>query len=513
MRPFLITVIFFLLMPNSQKIWAQTEKEQLQVIPGELPDPSIIEVNGVYYAAGTSGDWAPIFPIYRSTDLKNWTLISHVFETNPSWTMSSFWAPELYYHNNTFYCYYTARGNDGISKIGVATTTDITKGFKDHGPLIEWGNEAIDAFVYKENTTLYITWKAYGLSPDTPIKILGSKLSDDGLSLIGEHFEELTANAQDWEKGMIEGQCIIKKDDFLYMIYSGNACCGKDCDYQIGVARSRSMEGPWEKYDANPLMISNNSWKCPGHGTVISTKGKWYYLYHAYNLKGFPSLGRAAILSELYWDEKNDWPYFKVDESSTNGERLEKNITDIFDTDKLGPWWVRNVKNSDFKVTLNQGKLILSENHPKQNIHSSGAVLCVIPNDSEFSFSAQITNQNNSLKGLVLYTTKENSLGFGTKGKSLVLWKMEKGIFSEIKNIPLKNNKGIFLKTEVDESNNLKFLYSNGGEEWELVKNPGNINGDNLAWWSSGMKVGLQVKADPESNDKEAHFDNFNISY
>lgn len=35
---------------------AQRLVEQTLVIPGGLPDPSIIEVDGTYYATGTSGD-------------------------------------------------------------------------------------------------------------------------------------------------------------------------------------------------------------------------------------------------------------------------------------------------------------------------------------------------------------------------------------------------------------------------------------------------------------------------
>ena len=60
---------------------------------------------------------------------------------------------------------------------------------KDHGIIIEWREEAIDAFVFKDDDgKLYITWKAYGLTEGRPIEILGSELSPDGLSLVGEHF-------------------------------------------------------------------------------------------------------------------------------------------------------------------------------------------------------------------------------------------------------------------------------------------------------------------------------------
>ncbi|MDN3669830.1 family 43 glycosylhydrolase [Echinicola jeungdonensis] len=126
---------------------------QEQVIPGELPDPSVIKVGDVYYASGSSNNWGPYYPVYQSKNLKNWEFVNYVFDQKPEWTIDSYWAPELFYENGTYYCYYTARRKDGISCIGVATTDDITKGFKDQGVIIEWGNEAIDAFVFKENGT------------------------------------------------------------------------------------------------------------------------------------------------------------------------------------------------------------------------------------------------------------------------------------------------------------------------------------------------------------------------
>ncbi|UWX56703.1 hypothetical protein NYZ99_09085 [Maribacter litopenaei] len=60
--------LVLLLLTFSVHLGAQMTKEQFQVIPGELPDPSIIEIEGTYYATGTTGDWAPIYPIYTSKD-------------------------------------------------------------------------------------------------------------------------------------------------------------------------------------------------------------------------------------------------------------------------------------------------------------------------------------------------------------------------------------------------------------------------------------------------------------
>ena len=172
------------------------------------------------------------------------------------------------------------------------------------------------------------------------------------MTLVGEEFVTLTADDNEFEDNMIEGQCIFEKDGYLYMVYSGNRCCGDGCNYQVGVARSQSMEGPWEKAPSNPLIVGNSSWKCPGHGTVINTNDNWYYLYHAYNTKGFPSLGRAAIFSDMYWDEDSEWPYFKVSEETTDRGSLEKNSTDNFDKSTLNKFWRRNMRASDFGDNL-----------------------------------------------------------------------------------------------------------------------------------------------------------------
>ena len=69
------------------------------VIRGDMADPSAIKVGDTYYAAATSSEWAPFYPIFTSSDLINWKQAGHVFNEKPSWTSHSFWAPELFYHH------------------------------------------------------------------------------------------------------------------------------------------------------------------------------------------------------------------------------------------------------------------------------------------------------------------------------------------------------------------------------------------------------------------------------
>ena len=497
-----------------QLICFQFTRAQENVIPGEFPDPSIVEVNGVYYACGSSNDWGPVFPVYKSTDLRNWTFLCYVFNEAPAWTSNSYWAPELYYHNGKFYCYYTARRKDGISCIGVATTNNIEQGFQDKGVLVEWGNEAIDAFVYKENGKLFITWKAYGLTQGRPIQVLGSELSADGLSLKGEAFTILTAEKDSWEAGGIEGQCVIKNNGYLYMLYSGNGCCGGGCNYQVGVARAKTMKGPWEKYTGNPLLKSNADWKCPGHGTALKTKDTWVYLYHAYPAAGFPFLGRTALMSEIGWN-KNGWPSFKPARADRKqGVLSGDHIQDSFNGDKLAPWWRYDVASYNFDATIKEGTLHLTEVRRSEKNHT-GTALCVNPSVGEFNISTKIIGKNQALKGLVLYATHANSVGIGVKQDTIVVWDVRDGEYSALKKAVVKDASVVYLKAMVTGARYVTFFYSLNNRDWVQIHgiddtNP--VNAAHLQWWSWGLKAGLFVKTDPATADNKAVFDEFSIS-
>lgn len=480
---------------------------QQQVIPGELADPTMIDVNGVFYASGSSNDWGPFYPIYQSNDLKNWSFVEYVFPEKPEWAINSFWAPELFYRDGTFYCYYTARRKDGVSCIGVASTRDLKQGFQDHGVLIEWGNEAIDAFVYEEGEELYITWKAYGLTEGKPIQLLGSKLSKDGLSLEGESFEVMTAESDSWEKGGIEGQTILEHEGYLYMLYSGNACCGANCDYQVGVARAKTMTGPWEKHVGNPILKGNDQWKCPGHGTALKSGEDWFYLYHAYPSDGFPNLGRSALLSQLQWDEQSGWPYFSANSQTGKVDILSTDFSDDFQGNELHENWRFDVGVDNVEVNQEGGKLQLSA----ATQANSPAFLGINPEKADAEFQTVIEGENEVLKSLTFYVTRDNSLGLGVRGDSLVLWKLQKGELLILDKLAIDSGEKVYLKASMKGGKNFDFSYSMDRQNWNAISQT--LIGDNLAWWSWGMKAGLSVWSEENVGEREGSFESFSVKY
>ncbi|WP_227699017.1 glycoside hydrolase family 43 protein [Spirosoma radiotolerans] len=478
------------------------------VIAGDFADPSIIRLGDTYFAVGTSSEWGPVFPIYTSKDLVNWTYMGPVFNEMPPWTMGSFWAPELFYRKGTYYLYYTARRKtDQRSFIGVATTRDLTKGFTDHGLLLEWTTEAIDPFVIDDQGKLFITWKAYGLDRGRPIEILGAELSADGLKVSGQAFPLIKAEPANWEKGGIEGQTIFKRGRYYYMLYSGNTCCGAQCNYQVGLARAQTLQGPWEKYPNNPLLISDKTWKCPGHGTIVVTPDqRYFYLHHAYNGVDFTLTGRQGVLSELIWDDKSQWPAFRYGRSTPRQadsplqatQKQLPNLTVDFSQARNNVPWVWDVSLRKPAYSVHQGQLQLIN----QGSSQMGTFLGLVIKKGTYTMSSDIIPQADLLQSLCLYGDAQNQLGIGIRPGSLELWQIKAGKRQLIKSQPIPEGTPLVtlqVRSKADS------FYEFG---WRIESGPYNritdapLDGAFLPRWDRAPRIGIGLSGKDQGSSR-----------
>lgn len=485
------------------------------VIPGDFADPSVIKVGNTFYAAGTSSEWGPHFPLFTSTDLINWKQAGYVFDAPPSWTASSFWAPELFYYRNTFYIYYVAkRKKDNISYIGVATAADPLKGFTDHGPIIEYGTEAIDPFVINENGVLYMSFKAYGLDK-RPIEILSCRLSADGLKVEGDY----TSLLRDDNRQGMEGQVLIKKNNYYYLFYSAGNCCGLKCSYNVRVARSQKPEGPYEYYKGNPVLTANDTWKCPGHGTLVQAYGdRYFYLYHAYSVKDNVFTGRQGMLDELVWNKASGWPSFKAGTSpsvsaATPGKTdqvVKHDWLDNFDGGKLQPVWQWDFRHSKPRVNMGKGELYLSGDTLAGN--NTGIALTIRPVSGDYEIITEVIGGFHSLDGLVLYGDAGQAVGFGVdKGNKLVIWETKNNQWQALAEAPLKLF-SVRLKMEVKEGYLCRFYWSKYGGPWSELKITGvsAYDGKFLAPWDRSPRPGIIHSG---SQSEPGNFSDFRINY
>ncbi len=372
----------------------------------------------------------------------------------------------------------------GISYIGVATSDSPLHEFTDHGPIVEYGKEAIDAFIYDDNGQLYISWKAYGL--DTrPIELLGCKLSADGLHLDGEPFTLLVD-----EKGIgMEGQYHFKEGDYYYIVYAAHGCCGPSSDYDVYVARARNYGGPYEKYSGNPILHGGEGdYKSCGHGTVVRTSdGRMFYMCHAY-LKGDGFfIGRQPILQEMEMTDDH-WVRFKTGNLAiaeqpipfvgTKQEPLS-DFEDNFKGNQLKVDWTWNYPYSDIHAVLKKGKLFLSGT-PKNN-NKYGTALCLRPQSPQYSCETKVINTGKGLKGLTLYGDDKNLIAWGIEGDKLILKVVKDDIESVLYDSAFAS-KEIYLKLEVEQGCIFHFYKSLDGKTWQSVQNTP-FKGKSLIRW------------------------------
>ncbi|RYY30026.1 MAG: beta-xylosidase [Chitinophagaceae bacterium] len=456
------------------------------VIPGDFADPTVISFGNSYYAAGTSSEWAPHFPIYKSNDLINWKQVGHIFPTKQPWMSSSFWAPELYVHRGKVYAYYTVRDTSNISCIGVATAESPEGPFTDHGVLIRTGKEAIDAFVFDDQGQLHVSWKAYGLDK-RPIELLSSQLSDDGLSLTGE---VVTIHRDDAGKGM-EGQSIIKHKDYYYLFYSAGSCCGVPCDYNVRVTRSRSINGPFEEFAGNPILKAKGGWMCTGHGTPVLMKdGRWFYLYHAYNKQSNVYTGRQGMLAEIVWDQTTGWPSFHLPSVAGSLNNPDTHAAKIWAADfknkSLDPRWSWDYRHSRLTAVTGSGQLHLSGEAIGEN--RGGHVLCIRTGTANYEVTTKVSNKNDALKGLVLYGDYDNQTGIGVRNNKILVWTIKKNVQEIVKEAAIDKPAGLRLKMEVSNGNELKFFYASADNRWILA---GTIDAAFTRQWDRAPRPGL----------------------
>ena len=276
----------------------------------DFPDPSVRNVGGKSnYMVGTGGSPEKgIFPIQRATGNKlgDFKEVGKVFEPGkaPAWVQKDFWAPEIHRVDGKWVVYYTARDQSGKLSLGAATSDKASGPYKDLGrPLLQDPRTGvIDSTHFKDSSGKhYLVWKLDGNDIGKPTPIYVQELAKNGLGLVGQPKEILT-NDRHWEGINIEAPSVVHRDGYYYLFYSGNMY--NTSKYAVGVARSTSPMGPYEKAPA-PILESSEHWVGPGHGGPARVEGQDYFVYHAWPA-GRVGDQRMVLADKLQWED--GWP-------------------------------------------------------------------------------------------------------------------------------------------------------------------------------------------------------------
>ena len=269
-------------------------------------DPSTLAKDGNTYFQFTTGEgiW-----FSRSSDMVNWGNPGTVFDTGwPNWINDAvpdfdghFWAPDIIQMGDYYYLYYSASTfGSSRSAIGVVRTTSLNNpNWQDLGVVVQsyGGNNeinAIDPALFRDHDgRVYMSY--------------GSWFGGLGIAEVNQNNGKLSSSVQPIFGGnhqSIEAPYIARNGDYYYLFFTrGNCCQGVNSTYQVQVARSNSVFGPYTG-ERNLIPNVSGNRKGPGHIGIIKQDGCNYTTTHYYDLND----NGAAKLDIQRMDFVGGWP-------------------------------------------------------------------------------------------------------------------------------------------------------------------------------------------------------------
>lgn len=260
---------------------ARDKSAELKTIP--FADPFILYDGGSYYLYGTgSGDG---IAVVVSKDMKSWEWpegkeMYVAMHKDDSYGDKWFWAPEVYKVAGRYIMYYSAEEHicmaEAESPLG-PFRQKVRKPMREHN--------GIDNHLFiDENGKPYLFWVNF----NSGNQIWVAELEEDLATIVPGTERFCIAMDQEWEKkwpAVNEGPFVLRHKGKYYMTYSANSY--ESPDYGVGYAVADSPEGPWTKYEGNPVLHRAGGLEGVGHHAFFKDAGgRSRIVFHSHNRPG-----------------------------------------------------------------------------------------------------------------------------------------------------------------------------------------------------------------------------------
>ncbi len=335
------------------------------ILSGYYPDPSITRVGDDYYLVNSSFAHFPGLPIFKSTDLVNWTQIANAISRPTQLDLTGravsegIFAPDISWHAGVFYIVNTCvecKGNF------VITAKDPAGPWSDP---IWLPFEGIDPSLYWEGDKAYIV---NNRAPNEPPRYDGHRAiwvqeyDWRAGKMVGPSTQIVNGGVDLATKPVwIEGPHLLRHDDYYYLIAAEG---GTGDNHSEVVFRSKSLTGPFVPYPHNPILTQRglaadrpNPVTSAGHAKFVQTQtGEWWATFLAtrpYAPERY-AIGRETFLLPVTWSE--GWPHILAPNTPIpfvapkpklpTGARIDVPVNgdirydEMFDGTKLGLQWV-----------------------------------------------------------------------------------------------------------------------------------------------------------------------------
>jgi xylan 1,4-beta-xylosidase len=288
------------------------------ILPGFNPDPSIVRVGDDYYIATSTFEWFPGVQIHHSRDLVNWELITRPLDRVSQLNMpgnpdsGGIWAPCLSHRDGMFWLIYTdvklwTGQRYKITHNYLATAPSITGPWSEPTHLDSSG---FDASLFHDDDG-----RKWYLSMIWDHRVEKNQFAGTLLQEFDPQTRRLVGPRRNIFRGtdlkLTEGPHLYKRDGWYYLLVAEG---GTWYTHAATMARSRTIDGPYEVDPQNPFLTSTHAPDAPlqkaGHASLVETqKGDWYVVH----LCGRPLkdrrciLGRETAVQKMVWSA-DGWP-------------------------------------------------------------------------------------------------------------------------------------------------------------------------------------------------------------
>ncbi|SCZ77299.1 glycoside hydrolase family 43 protein [Pseudobutyrivibrio xylanivorans] len=278
------------------------------VLKMDMPDMDVIKANGYYYMVSTTMFFMPGGPILRSKDLKNWEIVSYIFDTIADNDIHNLkngknaygagqWATSLAYHNGIFYAAFVC--ND-LKKTFIYSTDDIEKSF--------WKQHELDG-IFHDMSFLFWDNRVFLVYGNGDIFI--AELNADLTGLKEDGLKKLLFSTPGKDDGIMlrcEGCRAYVRSGYIYLCFiewpsegNGNFRRREIC------YRSKTLESPFERQIIFDDDMGDNNRGIAQGVLIEGYDNKWYSML----FQDHGAVGRIPYLIPMTWE--NDWPVIGVD--------------------------------------------------------------------------------------------------------------------------------------------------------------------------------------------------------
>jgi alpha-N-arabinofuranosidase len=290
------------------------------ILQGFYPDPSIVQVAGDYYLVTSTFAYFPGIPIFHSTDLVNWTQIGNAISRSEQLDFGRLglsrgvFAPTISHRDGIFYILNTCVDCGGNF---IITARD---------PAGPWSNPVwlgaleggIDPALFFDDDGR--TWIVNNGPPEGTPRYEGHRAIWIQEFDLG-HLRSFGPRRVLVDGGVdpstnpiwIEGPHILKVGGFYYLVCAEG---GTALGHSQVVLRSRSVTGPYQPFEGNPILTQRdlpadraNPITSAGHAQLVQTPdGAWWATFLAVRpYEGdYYNTGRETFLLPVTW--LDGWP-------------------------------------------------------------------------------------------------------------------------------------------------------------------------------------------------------------